>query len=64
MSEKKKKQFFLVRWFKRMFFGPGKEVQDLLNDGGKRSAMRKALMESSMPDSADRICDIICELAK
>ena len=40
------------------------EVQDLLNDGGKRSAMRKALMESSMPDSADRICDIICELAK
>ena len=40
------------------------EVQALLNDGEKRSAMRKALMESSMPDSADRICDIICELAK
>ena len=40
------------------------EVQVLLNDGEKRSAMRKALMESSMPDSADRICDIICELAK
>ena len=40
------------------------EVQALLNDGEKRSAMRKALMESSMPDSADRICDTICELAK
>ena len=40
------------------------EVQALLNDGEKRSAMRKALMESSMPESADRICDIICEMAK
>ena len=39
------------------------EVQKLLNDGEARSAMRKALMESSMPDSADRICDIIAELA-
>ena len=40
------------------------EVQSLLNDTEKRAAMRKALMESSMPDSADRICDIICDLAR
>ena len=30
MSENKKKQFFLTRWFKRMFFGSSKEIQDLL----------------------------------
>ena len=40
------------------------EVNALLNDSERRSAMRRALMESSMPDSADRICDIIAELAK
>ncbi len=28
----KKKEFFLVRWFKRMFFGPQKEIQDLLKE--------------------------------
>ena len=28
----KKKEFFLVRWFKRMFFGPAKEMQDLLKE--------------------------------
>ena len=39
------------------------EVNALLNDSARRSAMRRALMESSMPDSADRICDIIAELA-
>ena len=39
------------------------EVQSLLNDAEQRAAMRKSLMESSMPDSADRICDIIAELA-
>ena len=32
MSENKKKQFFLARWFKRMFFGPQKEIQDLLKE--------------------------------
>ena len=32
MSDNKKKEFFLVRWFKRMFFGPDKEVQDLLKE--------------------------------
>ena len=32
MSDNKKKQFFLVRWFKRMFFGPEKELQDLLKE--------------------------------
>ena len=40
------------------------EVTALLRDADRREAMRKALMESSMPDSADRICDIIAELAK
>ena len=40
------------------------EVSALLKDPERCSAMRKALMESSMPDSADRICDIIEELAK
>ena len=32
MSDNKKKQFFLVRWFKRMFFGSSKEIQDLLKE--------------------------------
>lgn len=32
MSENKKKQFFLARWFKRMFFGSSKEIQDLLKE--------------------------------
>ena len=40
------------------------EVNALLKDEGRRSAMRKALMDSAMPDSADRICDVITELAK
>jgi UDP-N-acetylglucosamine--N-acetylmuramyl-(pentapeptide) pyrophosphoryl-undecaprenol N-acetylglucosamine transferase len=40
------------------------EITDLVKDPERCRAMRKALMESSMPDSADRICDIICELAK
>ena len=39
------------------------EVSALLKDPERCSAMRKALMDSSMPDSADRICDIIEELA-
>ncbi len=41
-----------------------REVEDLLKDEERQRTMRKALLESSMPDSADRICDIICELAK
>ena len=40
------------------------EVVSLLGDKERYQAMRRALMESSMPDSADRICDIITELAK
>ena len=40
------------------------EVNALLNDTDRREAMRRALMDSSMPDSADRICDIIAQLAK
>lgn len=40
------------------------EVTALLADKERCAAMRKALMDSSMPDSADRICDIITQLAK
>ena len=40
------------------------EVEKLLGDESRCRTMRKALMDSSMPDSADRICDIITELAK
>lgn len=40
------------------------EVVGLLGDEHRRRTMRKALIDSSMPDSADRICDIITELAK
>ena len=40
------------------------EVEALLADTERRKAMRKALIESSMPDSAERICAIIRELAK
>ena len=40
------------------------EVNALLNDTERREAMRRALMDSSMPGSADRICDIIAQLAK
>ena len=40
------------------------EVVKLLGDEDRCRTMRKALLESSMPDSADRICDIITELAK
>ncbi len=40
------------------------EVEALLQDESRRKAMSKALFEASMPDSADRICDIICGLAR
>ena len=40
------------------------EVTALLSDRERCRAMRKALMDSSMPDSADRICDIITGLAR
>lgn len=39
------------------------EVSTLLNDADRCAAMRKCLIDSSMPDSADRICDIIAQLA-
>ena len=39
------------------------EVDALLNDADRCAAMRKCLIDSSMPDSADRICDIIAQLA-
>ena len=28
----KKKEFFLVRWFKRMFFGRDKEIVDIMHE--------------------------------
>jgi lysine-N-methylase len=40
------------------------EVVSLLADEERCKAMRKALIDSSMPDSADRICDIITELGE
>ena len=40
------------------------EVAALLKDQERCRTMRKALMDSSMPDSADRICDIIIGLAR
>ena len=40
------------------------EVVGLLGDENRCKAMRKALIDSSMPDAADRICDIITELAQ
>ncbi len=39
------------------------EVVKLLGDGKRMADMRSALLASAMPDSADRICDIIRELA-
>ena len=41
-----------------------REVEALLADNERRRAMRRALIDTSMPDSAERICDIIRELAK
>jgi len=40
------------------------EVMDLLADGDRRRKMSKALREGTILDSADRICDIVEELAK
>lgn len=40
------------------------EAQALLTDGNRRKEMRKALLEWSVPDSADRIVDHIITLAQ
>jgi len=40
------------------------ETEKLLSDEPRRKAMRQALLASAVPDSADRICDIITGLAR
>ena len=40
------------------------EAKDLLEHPEKREEMRQALLRFAVPDSADRICDIIFELAR
>ena len=40
------------------------ETVKLLADEPRRKAMRQALLASAIPDSADRICDIITKLAR
>ena len=40
------------------------EVKALLSDEPRRKAMRQALLRSAVPDSAERICDIICGLVR
>jgi UDP-N-acetylglucosamine--N-acetylmuramyl-(pentapeptide) pyrophosphoryl-undecaprenol N-acetylglucosamine transferase len=39
------------------------EVKAILNDSTRSSRMRKALQDCCVPDSAERICDIVQELA-
>ena len=41
-----------------------KEINSLLSDKSRYSDMRKALLKISVPDCAERLCDIIEELAK
>ena len=40
------------------------EITSLLGDGDRREKMRLALLNSVVPDSADRICDIMETMAK
>ena len=39
------------------------EAKDLLADPQRLSVMRSALLRSAVPDSAERICDVIVKLA-
>ena len=39
------------------------QIKQLLSDGGRRDAMRTALQKNMILDSAERICDILDELA-
>ena len=39
------------------------EVKAILNDSSRQQKMRKALKDCCVPDSAERICDIVQELA-
>ena len=38
-------------------------VGELLRDEPRRKAMRRALLQGAVHDSAERICDIVCALA-
>ena len=40
------------------------ETEKLLGDGARRKSMRQALLASAVPNSAERICDIITGLAR
>jgi UDP-N-acetylglucosamine--N-acetylmuramyl-(pentapeptide) pyrophosphoryl-undecaprenol N-acetylglucosamine transferase len=40
------------------------EIKALIADGQKRASMKKALQSMVVPDSAERICGIIEDLAK
>ena len=40
------------------------ETEKLLADAQRRKTMRQALLNAAMPDSAERICDIITKLAR
>ena len=40
------------------------ETQALLADESRRKTMRQALLRAAVPDSAERICDIIAQLAR
>lgn len=40
------------------------EVRKLLDDEPLRRRMRQALLGAAMPDSAERICDILMQLAR
>ena len=40
------------------------ETEKLLKDADRRRAMRQALLSAAVPDSAERICDIITKLAR
>ena len=40
------------------------EVEKLLADSERRKSMRQALLHAAVPDSAERICDRIINLAR
>ena len=41
-----------------------RQICDLLNDADQYNAMRKALYGISVPDSAERLCAVMEQLAK
>ena len=40
MANKKKKEFFLVRWFKRVFLGTDREVRSILEEEQVQTPLR------------------------